>query len=124
LTDNLSIKIEALYVDLGDRDLCNGSNSLYGCTNAEYTIHRPHITMFTLPASGWIGNSPTACSDIDIRWQPAGRLTCATALEPMSPPGAKRVWQLRRQASAFGDKVEIGSPISIYSYTPSVIAAG
>lgn len=39
LTDNLSVKIEALYVDLGDQDLCNGSNSLYGCTNAEYTIH-------------------------------------------------------------------------------------
>jgi outer membrane immunogenic protein len=39
LTDNLSFKIEALYVDLGDHDLCNVGSSYYGCTNAEYIIH-------------------------------------------------------------------------------------
>jgi outer membrane immunogenic protein len=40
LTDNWSVKIEALYVDLGDHTLCDGSTSTYGCNNATY-ITRP-----------------------------------------------------------------------------------
>jgi outer membrane immunogenic protein len=38
LTDNLSFKIEALYVDLGDQKLCDGSNSYYGCGNGSSYI--------------------------------------------------------------------------------------
>ena len=44
LTDNLSFKIEALYADLGDQDMCDYGNSYASCTGGstyvlKYTAH-------------------------------------------------------------------------------------
>jgi hypothetical protein len=42
LTDNLSFKVEALYVDLGDQKLFDNSNSYAGCGSAGYYNFNPN----------------------------------------------------------------------------------